>query len=236
MNNYAPKSLKDIVIGDEFSDDLVRYVADGSLPFPNAGKNGFVIHGPFGTGKTTLANLLPSEIEALFGRPADPYLWFRTADDDNKINGGFVKALANAVNLSNITKSKFSHYVIDELDGFSMPHQRKIRAAMNSKNDNIFYFTTNDVRSIDGGIRNRCFEINMCAAPADMWLPLVNRIFQDRGAAQPSDPSLLPVIEKCNGSVRDIVTAVELIAAKLVKSGGRDVGAANTDLSEQAAA
>ncbi len=236
MNNYAPTSLSDIVIGDEFSDDLVRYVADGSLPFPSSGKNGFLIYGPYGMGKTTLANMLPSEIEMLHGMPSQPFLWSQTADDDGKVNSRILKVLETAVTVNNITASKFSHFVIDELDGFSSPHQRKIRAAMSVRDDNIFYFTTNNIHSIDGGIRNRCHEINMCAAPAAMWLPLFNRILTDCGVSAMSPATLLPLIEPCNGSVRDIVTAAQLFAAMLLKQTNGVPPAANMDAVDQAAA
>lgn len=236
MNNYAPTSLADVVIGDAFGDDLVRYVADGSLPFPSAGKNGFLIYGPYGMGKTTLANMLPSEIEVLHGMPSHPFVWSQTADDDGKVNSRILKILETAVTVANITASKFSHFVIDELDGFSLPHQRKIRAAMSVNQDNIFYFTTNNVHSIDGGIRNRCHEINMCAAPAIMWLPLVQRILKDRGVSAMSPATLLPLIEPCNGSVRDIVTASQLFAAKLLKQTNSGPLAANMDAADQAAA
>jgi len=173
MTNYSPKTLADIVIGDEFSNDAVRYIANGNLPFPSTGKNGFLIHGPFGTGKSTLAMLMPSELEKLHGNPASPFVWSQQADDDAKVNAKIVNNLSTAVNFINVTPSKFSHYVIDELDEFSKAHQKKIRAAMNACNDNIFYFTTNNVHLIDGGIRNRCYEIHMCAALPEQWLPSV---------------------------------------------------------------
>lgn len=215
MTNYSPKTLADIVIGDEFSNDAVRYIANGNLPFPSTGKNGFLIHGPFGTGKSTLAMLMPTELEKLHGKPASPFVWSQQADDDAKVNAKIVKNLSTAVDFINVTPSKFSHYVIDELDDFSKPHQKKIRAAMNASNDNIFYFTTNNLNLIDGGIRNRCYEIHMCAAMPQQWLPLFNRVLASRSVASPAAASLLPIIKSCNGSVRDIVAAANMIAAKV---------------------
>lgn len=229
MTDYTPKSLADIIIGDEFSNDAVRYIADGSLPFPNVGKNGFLFYGPYGTGKTTLAKLLPSEIEKLHGTPANPFVWFQTADDDRKVNGNVIKSLNTAAQLQNITPSKFNHFVVDELDGFSKDHQKKIRATMNVKNDNIFYFTTNDINAIDGGIRSRCYQINLCAAAANLWLPLFNRVMQDCGVDAPNVSIVLPVIESCNGSIRDIVAAAQMMAAKLIKQMAASSNAANAN-------
>ena len=134
---------------------------------------------------------------------------------DHPEGGRSVKHLSTAVNLNNVTPSKFSHYVIDELDDFSKAHQKKIRAAMNARNNNIFYFTTNNLHLIDGGIRNRCYEIHMCAAMPQKWLPLFNRVLASRSVAPPAAASLLPIIQSCNGSVRDIVAAANMIAAKV---------------------
>lgn len=218
MTNYSPKTLADIVIGDEFSNDAVRYIANGNLPFPSTGKNGFLIHGPFGTGKSTLAMLMPSELEKLHGNPASPFVWSQQADDDAKVNAKVVDNLSTAVGLNNVTPSRFNHYVIDELDEFSKAHQKKMRTAMNACNDNIFYFTTNNVNLIDGGIRNRCYEIHMCAALPEQWLPLFNRVLADRGLAAPAAASVLPIIQSCSGSVRDIVAAANMLAAKATNS------------------
>ena len=58
---YAPKVLADVVIANtNVKDKLAAYVA-GELKQP------LILHGEFGTGKTTIANLLPSAIE---GKPA----------------------------------------------------------------------------------------------------------------------------------------------------------------------
>ena len=128
-----------------------------------------------------------------------------------------LKNLATASSLVPLG-SEFNHFIIDEVDILSGAHQRKLRNIMDTP-VSIFYFTTNELRQIDGGIRSRCHVINCCAAEAEQWLPLFSRVLQDGGASVPDASVMLPLIDKCGGSVRDIVTEAHIIAAHRVAKG-----------------
>ena len=45
-------------------------ILDGTMSFPDNGVNGIILHGLYGTGKTTMAKLLPGLIETSKSDPA----------------------------------------------------------------------------------------------------------------------------------------------------------------------
>lgn len=65
------------------------------------------------------------------------------------------------------------------------------------------------------GVQDRCHLIELHAAPAFKWLPLVKRILSDSAAQLPDDDRLLNLISTCNGSARKIVTAAQRLAGSI---------------------
>ena len=76
---YTPSNINDIVYHSVVERKLINDIAAGTIQFPACGKNGILLYGIYGTGKTTLARLLPEaiergkggKIEAVLGQAAD---------------------------------------------------------------------------------------------------------------------------------------------------------------------
>ena len=62
-NTYQPQAISDVVFGNDESKLRIEEIINGDVPFPFEGKTGILLFGIFGTGKTTIANLLPEAIE-----------------------------------------------------------------------------------------------------------------------------------------------------------------------------
>ena len=60
---FLPNCLDDFPLSNPLERKTVELILSRKLPFPFGGKTGILLWGGYGTGKTTLANLLPDLIE-----------------------------------------------------------------------------------------------------------------------------------------------------------------------------
>ena len=204
---YSPKSVADIVFADEQSEGLINGIVTGSHPFPLAGKNGILLYGVPGTGKSELAKLLPDAIEAVkTDYPTN------TRIERIKVGNNGALLMQSMENQAMLNPFASHHYfVLDEVDNLNATAMPALKSVMNVP-QTLFVMTTNHFEKIDAAIRNRCHCIPFNAAPAAKWLPLAQRMLADAGITEVPDSAVLKIIATCNGSARDVVNAiVELI-------------------------
>ena len=63
MNGMTPNCLDDFLFSNHTDKHTLELILSRKLPFPFGGKTGILLHGTWGTGKTTLAELLPELLE-----------------------------------------------------------------------------------------------------------------------------------------------------------------------------
>lgn len=208
--DYTPTSINDVVYHSVTERQLIMDIANGDMQFPFAGKNGILLYGVWGTGKTTLANLLPNAIER--GKGGDDSYFKFVACEQGQNGANLIAKLRNIASVIAFTHSGYHYFVLDEVDNLTDAALASLKSAMNMPNT-IFIMTTNNISNIDAGILNRCERINCNAAPAQDWLLFARRVLADCGGQYVSDAALLPIIDSCNGSVREIVSAMQRLAA-----------------------
>ncbi len=215
-DDFKPKTLDECVISDVRSKDILNQILNGQLPFPAFGKCGILLHGNYGTGKTTTACLLPDLIETSRGGSTAMYDFYQCAQGMN--GASLMSKITARTSLISFNQSGLHYSILDEVDNLTESAQASLKAIMDCRHG-VFILTTNEISKVDKGIVNRCHVIHMLVAQPQSWLPLVKRVITSAGATCPPDVSLIPVIASCNGSGREILTAAHRISSNSIFEG-----------------
>jgi len=205
---YAPQTLSDVII----SDLEVRYQLDSYIHGENI--KPLILHGSYGTGKTTIAKLLPSEME---GKPVVIELLrateFNSISDVNDLFG----CTNNFYKLFTI-EGQHRNYVVSNEVNFTP----KAAVAFRDIVDEMmiatqFIFTTNNVELLDAGLLDRCTKVFVSPAQPHDWLPRIKWILKQEGVKL-SDAKILNFLTTqlgANSSNRSLLRELEDVVFKI---------------------
>ena len=211
-SKYEPKTINDIIWGNAESRLRIEDIVSGAEALPYCGKSAILLYGIFGTGKTTLANLLPNAIEK--GRSnEDLAIEADFIACQQGFNGPQVMSLIERVlSKTSFNASGLHYFVLDEVDNLTKLAQQSLKSALNT-NRGIFILTTNNISELDKGLKDRCVLVEMNAAAISDYLPLAKNLVSDMGVVM-SDDDLLPTISAAKGSLRNLIHNVERLARR----------------------
>ena len=221
-NKYEPKNIFDIVYGNEESQMRIEDIVSGVEPLPSFGKCAILLYGVFGTGKTTLANMLPDAIE--FGKTqGELAMPLQFIACQQGFNGPQVMTLIESqLSKVSLNASGLHYFVIDEVDNLTKLAQQSLKSALNTTRA-IFILTTNNVSQLDKGLMDRCVLAEMNAAQPKQLAPLIQRIAADANVVLNATETQI-IAMGCNGSVRNLAhTTMRYISRKQRESQARNV-------------
>ena len=166
---YAPTNLNEVIYPNVAVQRRIQGYATGQL------EGHMILHGPNGTGKTTLANLL---VQAIGGEDAV----VETNEHEELLEKRDIRGyLRQAASLARLTSSQKYFILLNEFDS-AKKRLSQFWNALDACGDGVMVIiTTNKPMAIDPSIRSRCDLVGMPAISASAALARVQFILQAEG-------------------------------------------------------
>lgn len=111
-----------------------------------------------------------------------------------------------------VDASGLQYIILDEVDNLSKQAQQSLKSVMNTRHA-IFILTTNNISSLDKGMKDRCVLVEMNAASTGQLLPIARKVAADMTVVL-NDAELTAEIAAANGSLREVMNRVKRIARR----------------------
>ena len=179
---------------------------------------GVLLYGGYGTGKTTLARLLPDLIERRRTGISDAESGYEFVACASLDGDAAIKRLRSISQLVSLAKSDLRYFILDEFDVLTEKAQANFKALMSATKRSVFILTTNNLHEIDRGVHDRCWGISMNAASDERWLPAAHQMLQKLGVSDVTDEAAIGVLATCKDksarqATKDEMKRVEKIIA-----------------------
>ena len=194
---YAPQTFGDLIFPDNKTKQRIWEFAN------NKRHNSLILHGPYGTGKTTTARMLEQMRagDAQYGGTD----FYRAHD----IKLDTFDRLASVQHIQRLAGVEMPMTIVDEIDQVDDKLQYQLRWQLDMHSDKgCFVFTTNKLHNVDDGLVDRCDVIELPAANTEHWFERARWIVDQEGARM-SDKKLKELLTTCDGSIRDLMRALE---------------------------
>jgi replication-associated recombination protein RarA len=219
QNIFSPTSLDDFVISNPTSACMLQSILDGRLPFPLM-KRAICLWGTYGTGKTTLAELLPGllEVSGKLAKSAHPgslfggdYYWHLTPCGFGTNSVSMTLDMKKRmVSDACYSPSGWHYEILDEVDVLTLAAQTSLKSLITQASSTIFIFTTNHLPKLDRGLVDRSLLIEMNQPKPEQMEEMGRRFLRKMGLTgdEVEEPALHAMAAASRGSLRDFGSAV----------------------------
>jgi replication-associated recombination protein RarA len=203
--DFTPKSVADIVVSSPQSRVTLEQLTNGQYPLPTDRSTVIVISGPYGSGKTCLARLLPQAIEAAYGsgvitEDAVPY---RYVDCRSGAIGRSILHKIEEMTTFVTSDNASRHYILcDEIDNLSASAQEELHQ-LTVRSSIVWIFTTNHRSKVDYRLLAAGIDILLDAPKDDVLATLAIKIAADYDVILSMEQAQ-SIAKACMGSWRQV--------------------------------
>lgn len=201
LDKHRPTRFADLVFATPQLQSHLKAYADGRRG------GSLLLHGPYGTGKSTIAEAIQRELLIAEGSPNVPYV-MEAAD-------WHINSLKMVTGHWSFEQMELWHprVIINELDQLKQ-RQLNLRALYDkhSKHGYGFIFTTNHLDQIDPGLRSRCDVVHVPMPSPNAWVNRVMAVMSSEGASV-TPQQALQLAQVGQASIREIGKAMDQLLA-----------------------
>eukprot|EP00915_Cephaloidophora_sp_WS-2016_P000702 GHVH01000921.1.p1 GENE.GHVH01000921.1~~GHVH01000921.1.p1 ORF type:complete len:354 (+),score=60.19 GHVH01000921.1:133-1194(+) len=214
VEKYRPKTLDDVLGHRDVLNILKGFVNTGSLPH-------ILLHGPPGTGKTTIVKALAHSV---YGSRASSMVLELNASDDRGIDTvrNVIKTFASTSKVSSVMgdddiniefknspMSQLKLIVLDEADQMTSAAQMALRRIIELHSDTVrFFIICNYMNRINAALQSRCTKFRMPPLRKLSVKDRIREVAQLEGMVV-SERGMDSLIKLSNGDMRKMMNLME---------------------------
>ena len=199
---YAPKTISEFVFPDgSMKSKVQQFIAkdmDGHL----------LMYGNYGSGKTTLANLIPLEVVWKIDPTIKELDYLDLAGDE--VTAASINMIRTAASLYHPQLPR-QVIVIDEADTIPAKAMQRMKKVIDDTERNCSdIFCTNHVDKMDQGIVSRCVGLPFTKSDTQAMADRAKDILSNEGVSL-SDAVITPIVKKSKGDFRALLQDLEYL-------------------------
>ena len=196
---YRPKTFDEVVGQDAVVKSVKRVLEQKQ-------SRAFIFIGPAGTGKTTLARIIASEVGCDRKNLTEVDAGQYSGVDD-------MRGLTESAQYSGMGSSSIKFNILDEVQMLSKSAWNSLLKIVEEPPPHLWWaFCTTEATKIPQTIKTRCVQYTLQPVESDLIYNLLRKVAKKEGL-KTSEDVLSIISEKCDGSVRQALTGLALCGA-----------------------